>query len=82
MQGDRKEVTRKGTANSGIRAHIRGWDVGVKVVGKVYGKTKKQEGYDYFEIFATGGSNGKNPSQKLGTVRLSETDGTVQFYNE
>lgn len=58
LQGGRKQVTRRGTVNSGIRAHIRGWNVGVEVIGKVkgYNKKNKSDGFDYFEIYATSGS--------------------------
>ena len=31
IHGNRGEATRMGTPNSGIQAHVRGWDVGVKV---------------------------------------------------
>ena len=84
LQGDRKQVTRRGTVNSGIRAHVRGWNVGVEVIGKVkgYNKKNKSDGFDYFEIYATSGSNAKVQSIKLGTVRLSETDDTIQFEQE
>lgn len=30
MKGSRGEATRCGTKSSGIRAHVRGWDVGIR----------------------------------------------------
>lgn len=77
MQGDRKEVTRCGTKNSGIRAHIRGWKIGVSVVGKAVNGDA-----DEFRIYATSGSTPTDPKVYLGTVRRSETDYTIQLYQE
>jgi len=31
MQGSRGETSRMGTVNSGMTAHVRGWDVGIEV---------------------------------------------------
>lgn len=53
IQGNRGEATRMGTKQSGIEAHIRGWNNGVRVEGFV-----NAEGKDCFHIFATGGSHG------------------------
>lgn len=64
IQGNRGEATRMGTPNSGIAGHIRGWDVGVRVNGDTEGDS------DVFQVFATGGSNGKTPTRLLGEVRL------------
>jgi hypothetical protein len=51
---ERTEATRSGTKNSGIRAHIRGWNVGVKVIGRMV------NGRAVFDVFRTSGSNGRN----------------------
>ena len=32
MKGNRGEITRCGAKSSGLRAHVRGWEVGVRVV--------------------------------------------------
>jgi hypothetical protein len=53
-KGSRQEVTRTGTKRSGIKAHIRGWDVGVFVEIKYNGDSDCDEVY----ITKTTGSNG------------------------
>lgn len=51
IQGAKGETTRCGSKNSGMTAHIRGWDVGVYVsIGHINGK-------DLISVFKTGGSN-------------------------
>ena len=49
----RGTYTHTGT-KKGLTAHIRGWNIGVKVNLKYNKETKK----DYIEIYQTGGSNG------------------------
>jgi hypothetical protein len=49
------EASRGGS--NGIEAHARGWDLGIKVIGKI-----NEDGEDEFEIWTTGGSH--NPSIK------------------
>jgi len=51
IKGSRGEVTRLGHKSSGIEGHIRGWDIGVKVV------MSHENGKDVCRIYATGGSN-------------------------
>lgn len=62
IQGQRGEATRMGSASSGIRGHVRGWNVGVAVEGR------DDSGRDVFDVFATGGSNGTE-AFRLGTVQ-------------
>ena len=54
IQGSRGEATRQGTPKSGIQGHIRGWDMGVSVMGSV-----DENGKDSFNVYLTEGSNGK-----------------------
>ena len=54
MKGARGETTRTGTKNSGINAHVRGWDVGVSVSLE---QAKDHEGA-LAAIGFTSGSNG------------------------
>ena len=54
MQGNKGEVTRCGTKKSGMTAHIRGWNIGVKVNIR----HDKETGKDNYTIYETGGSNG------------------------
>lgn len=53
MQGNRGPATLKGSADSGMYAHVRGWDVGVEVRCSV-----DRNGKDVVDVFRTGGSNG------------------------
>lgn len=69
ISGGRGTATRQGHAASGIRGHIRGWRVGVQVIGRADGSD------DCFDVYATGGSdsgfgNDNGRPVLLGTVRL------------
>lgn len=52
IQGSRGPATRMGTAKSGFEAHIRGWNVGVRVYLDV-----TEDGKDRLTVYKTGGSN-------------------------
>jgi len=54
MQGGRGEVTRTGTKNSGMNAHIRGWNCGVEVEARWNDELQ----VNCFDVFRTTGSNG------------------------
>jgi hypothetical protein len=61
MQGGRSsEVTRTGTKNSGMSAHIRTWDFGVIV------EIENRDGLDVVRVHKTGGSNNEG-NQELVT---------------
>lgn len=62
MQGQRGEASRLGSTKSGIQAHIRGWNIGIKVNGYVDDK-----GNDLFEVYLTSGSNGRKNGKLIGT---------------
>jgi hypothetical protein len=51
IQGNRGEATRMGTPNSGISAHVRGWNIGAHV------QVDDEDGEDVVFVRATGGSN-------------------------
>lgn len=70
IQGQRGEATRQGGKPSGIQGHIRGWEVGIRVVGHYDAKNDR----DVFAVYRTGGSNGREAEEFLGIV----TDGAVQ----
>jgi len=53
MKGARGEVTRTGTASSGISAHVRGWDSGVRV-----DMLESADGSERACVEITSGSNG------------------------
>ena len=46
-------LTKTGTKNSGMTAHIRGWDVGAEIV-----LTHEGNNQDLVRIYKTGGSSG------------------------
>ena len=54
VQGNRGEASRLGTKDSGMKASIDGWDVGVDVTIRYNGKT----GLDEIHVYKTNGSNG------------------------
>jgi len=62
IQGNRGEATRMGTKDSGISAHIRGWDIGAKVVCFV-----DFEGRDCVTLLVSGGTNASKKDINLGT---------------
>ncbi len=61
--GNRGEATRQGTAASGIRSHVRGWNVGVRVSGCADDES------DVFYVRATGGSHGREAERLIAIVR-------------
>lgn len=71
----RTDATRRGSAASGVTAHVRGWDAGVKVDASV----DPASDAEVFAVSLTGGSNdGRHPVDVAtiehgpgGTVRVS-----------
>ncbi len=66
IQGNRGMATRMGTKESGMFAHIRGWDVGVKV----FLDWDEEEQRDIVTVYQTGGSN--QPGTKAILLRICE----------
>ena len=64
ISGNRGEATRQGTKNSGIEGHIRGWNIGVKVICFV-----DETGGDICAIYKTGGSSGSKRDELIATVK-------------
>lgn len=60
----RTMATRRGSENSGLVAHIRGWNVGVRVVCEVDG-----QGRDVVRVYETGGSNSGSSGKLLAEVK-------------
>lgn len=54
LQGNKGEASRMGTPSSGINAHIRGWNVGVKVQIQ---PDPDDDTKDIVYVWKTGGSN-------------------------
>lgn len=75
MDGSAKTTaTRCGTTNSGITAHVRGWDCGVEVTAVTCGND------DVIYIRSTGGSNDRELGTLIGRVKL--VDGCPTFIAE
>lgn len=76
MQGDRGEVTRRGTKNSGLRGHIRGWYLGANV--EMHWNEEEQR--DELYIYITGGSN--HPSSYDMVSKYTVINNTVTRLDE
>jgi hypothetical protein len=73
IQGNRGEATRMGTKESGFTAHIRGWDVGCKVI------LQHSDGEDRVSIYLTSGSNGQTSDKWIGTFKASDFDRFIAY---
>ena len=62
VQGNRSPVSRTGTKDSGIRADIRGWDIGATV--NIY---MDKDGNDVLVLSVTGGSHNPNKTEVVYT---------------
>lgn len=60
IQGNRGTATRMGGKRSGIGGHIRGWDIGARVVCFV-----DVNGKDVVRVYKTGGSSGRIPEKLI-----------------
>jgi len=54
LQGGRGTATRQGTKSSGISGHLRGWEIGARVIVAPQGDN---EGIDEVAVLKTGGSS-------------------------
>ena len=70
VQGDRGEVSRTGTKNSGVNATTNGWDIGVTSCAR----HNDTVGADNVAVRVTGGRN--DPSRSYGEVYAYIIDGT------
>lgn len=69
IQGNRGYVSRLGSRESGIWAHVHGWNVGVRVIGIV-----DETGEDVFMVYATSGSNGGKNDVLVAKVMREDLD--------
>jgi len=67
IEGQKGSASRLGSAKSGMRAHVRGWNVGARVVCSV-----NEDGEDVVSICLTGGS--ANPSFGRVVGQYTEAD--------
>jgi hypothetical protein len=73
MAGSAKtEATRCGTKNSGMNAHVRGWNCGIETFVD-YDATNDKESYS---VYMTGGSNGSRAPKALAQVRYDPASDT------
>jgi len=70
IQGNRGPVSRQGLDNSGIWGHIRGWNTGVEVKGRI-----NSDGNEEYHIWLTEGSNGNKITL---LAKITETFAGVQ----
>ena len=63
LQGSRGRASRLGTLTSGLQAHIRGWDIGVKVFCAT-----NAAGKDEITVWRTGGSNAPGAQEIIALV--------------
>jgi len=68
LQGNRGESTRMGTTSSGIRAHIRGWNIGFSITCRALEQEKGQE-IDECVVSETGGSNSRHSEKEIARIR-------------
>ena len=55
INGARESIaTKTGTKNSGMQAHVRGWNIGVDV------RLSHENGKDVVRVYKTSGSNGRD----------------------
>ena len=69
IKGSRGQATRCGTKNSGIRGHIRGWNIGIQVYGGI-----DENGNDTFSVYLTGGSAGHKTAKLIYEATESDLD--------
>jgi len=56
-------ATRRGSKNSGLTGHLRGWNIGVRV------ELTHRNGVDVIEVYQTNGSNGGEKDVLIATLR-------------
>ena len=69
IRGTRGEASRLGSKQSGMVAHVDGWNSGITVYAT------HEDGKDVFYVHATGGSNGAVPSRRIARI----ADGIVEL---
>lgn len=74
VQGNRGEITRCGSKDSGIVARAQGWEIGARIECFVGSDDR-----DYVQVWITGGFKGKRCLRFLGTLALSPAGDVVYF---
>lgn len=63
IEGQRGSASRLGSKQSGMTAHVDGWNAGVTVRASV-----DSEGRDVFTVYQTGGSNRVTSEKLIGRI--------------
>jgi len=66
IKGQKGEVSRLGSANSGMSTTINGWNVGIHVEARII------DGEDVFFIYKTGGSNKSSSIEMIAEVNTNQ----------
>lgn len=66
IQGARGRASRLGTKQSGMWAHVRGWDIGVRI------DIMHRDGRDIIMVYKTGGSTNPSPQYSKPIATLIE----------
>jgi hypothetical protein len=74
IQGNRGGATRMGTPNSGMRAHVRGWNTGFKVRCDA---RMGDSNLDHCTVVLTGGSNAVRAEKQIASA-MEMVDGTLE----
>ena len=64
IQGNRGEVTRQGSKESGIEGHVRGWTVGAHI------SCNHENEEDVVRVYATHGSSEGGTTKFMGKIRV------------
>lgn len=72
IKGARGETSRTGNKVSGMTAHIRGWDIGVRVV------LTHENGKDRVQVYRTTGNHENRTMYRLVDIAEGDQPGTVE----
>lgn len=75
IEGSRGTASRLGSEASGMTAHIRGWNLGIRIYAQSDNDNPDDDG---FTLYVTGGSNDPSVCKLIGYVRLE--DGSPVLY--
>jgi len=69
----RTAVTRQGGQNSGVHAHVRGWNIGIRTTAF------DSNGNDAIVVSLTTGSSGRGPNKELLVVELVDGEAVIKY---
>ncbi len=78
LSGQAKTVaTRRGNTNSGVEAHVRGWDIGVRIEAE-----SDRQDRDTIRLTLTGGSNGNLSGETLLVIKMVDGQHVITFISD